>query len=589
MDQHGRALTATVTLTDLNRTQLRPTGIPGLGVVPWGAHLCQFYDGESELLEILVPYFSAGLAANEFCMWITSQRISVREAVDALRVAVPDLERRLAEGQIEILDFRDWYRQTGDFDSVRVRNGWIDRYQKALAGGFDGMRVTGDTAWLTEDEWEDFMHYEAQVDPIIGSSRMIALCTYSLTLCDTRKMTDVIANHEYTLLRERGNWGAIKSYGRRRAEEALRQSEIRLRSTIEGATDGIISIDEAGDITLANPAAAQMFGYALDELLGENIGRLLQPTRRPGRQRQPRDLLRLMDRGYFRRRREMEWRHKDGLSVPVECAVSEMKGAGARRLFVLCVNDLKERRQIEARLQQLHSDRLIAMGGMATTLAHEINQPLAATAVYLKAAKRMLDKDGAGQWDVAAEALDKASNQILRAGSIIRHMREFVARDEPNKTHVGLHELIAGACELTAGTARHANVVLTLDLDAESDAVLVDRVQLKQVMVNLIRNAIDAMNAVTERSLCISTSLSQAGTIQTSVRDSGPGLSDETAARLFEPFKTTKRHGLGVGLSLSKSIIEAHYGRIWAQPNEDGGATFCFTLPLSEACDVAAE
>jgi two-component system, LuxR family, sensor kinase FixL len=589
MDQHGRALTATVTLTDLNRGHLRPTGISGLGAVPWGAHLCQFYDGESELLEILVPFFSAGLAANEFCMWITSQRVSVRQAIDALRVAVPEIDRLLAEGRIEILDFRDWYRLTGKFDSVRVRDGWIDRYHRALSRGFDGMRVTGDTAWLSEDEWEDFMHYEAQVDPIIGSSRMIALCTYSLALCDTRKMTDVIANHEYTLLREKGNWGAIKSYGRRRAEAALRQSEIRLRSTIEGATDGIINVDETGEITLANPAAAQMFGFTLDEILGVNISRLLQPPRRRARQRRPRDLLKLMDRGYFRRHREMEWRHKDGVSAPVECAVSEIKGAGPCRQFVLCLNDLTERRQIEASLQQLHSDRLIAMGGMATTLAHEINQPLTATAVYLKAAKRMLDREGKGQWDAAAEALEKASDQILRAGSIIRHMREFVAHDEPNKTHVSLHELIAGAFELTVGMVRHANVGLTLDLKAESDAVLVDMVQLRQVMVNLIRNAIDAMSAVSVRSLTISTFVSEAGIIQTNVRDSGPGLSEEVAARLFEPFRTTKQHGLGVGLSLSKSIIEAHYGRIWAEANEDGGATFCFSLPLSEAFGLAAE
>jgi two-component system, LuxR family, sensor kinase FixL len=589
MDQFGRPLTATVTLTDLNRKQLRPTGIAGLGELPWGAHLCQFYEGEAELLEILVPYFAAGLAANEFCMWITSRLVSVSEAIDALHAAAPDLYDRLGSGQIEILDFRDWYKQTGNFDSERVRNGWVERYRSALSRGFDGMRVTGDTAWLSESEWDDFMHYEAQVDPIIGSSRMIALCTYSLTACDTRKVSDVIANHEYALLRRGGDWGAVKSYGRRRAEEALRQSEVKLRATIEGATDGILSVDEAGEITLANPAAAEMFGFTLEELFGESIGILLPPPRDGVRVRQPADLLRMVDRGCFRKRREMEWRRKDGASVPVECAISEVKVESPRRLFVLCVNNLMERRQIEARVQQLHSDRLIAMGGMATTLAHEINQPLTATAVYLKAARRMLSKDGGGEWAAAAEALDKASDQVLRAGSIIRHMREFVARDEPNMTHVSLHRLIESSCELTGGTARHSNVALSLEFDAESDAVLVDMVQLKQVMVNLVRNAVDAMSGVAERRIRISTFLSEGGYIQTNVCDSGTGLSADVAARLFEPFKTTKPHGLGVGLSLSRSIIEAHYGKIWAGSNDWGGTTLSFTLPLAEPVGLAAE
>lgn len=577
MNHHPSALMATVTLTDANRNRLRPSGIESLGDVPWGAHLCLFYDTDTELQEILVPYFAAGLASNEFCMWITSETITRSRAKEALEKAVPDLQRRLDERQIEILDFRDWYKLTGNFDAARVCAGWTDRYRAARARGFEGMRVSGDTSWLNDEEWDDFVHYEDQIDPILGSSRMIALCTYSLSSCDMARTWDVMANHDTALLRRGGPWGAIKSYGRRRAEQALRQSEVRLRATIESATDGIMTVDDRGEVTLANPAAAEMFGYSLEELLGESIGVLLGPGAR-----RPEDYIAMVEHGYFDKRRELEWRHKDGSLVPVECAIREIGVAQPRRLFVVCLRDLTERRQIEARLQQLHSDRLLAMGGMATTLAHEINQPLTATAAYLNAAKRIVAKGTEGFKSEAEQALHKACEQILRAGEIIRHMREFIARSEPDKTCERLHELIHATCELTAATASHADVGVRLDLQADNDFIIGDAVQLEQVMVNLVRNAIEALHSVGDRRLVISTASLADGMIRVDIADSGPGLSEALQARLFEPFKTSKTHGLGVGLALSRSIIEAHYGKIWAEPNEGGGTVFRFTLPLAE-------
>lgn len=577
----ARALKATVTLTGANREQLRPSGIKGLGDVPWGAHLCQFYESDSELLEILVPYFAAGLASNEFCMWITSETISRSRAIEALQKAVPQLPALLDEGRVQILDFRDWYKLTDNFDSGRVCLGWSGRYEAALARGFEGMRVSGDTSWLNEDEWEDFVHYEDQVDPLIGSSRIIALCTYSVTACDTTKTCEVLSSHDCALVRRGGHWRAIESYGRRRAEQALRESEVRLRATIGSASDGIITVDENGEVTLANPAAAAMFGYKLEELLGESIGLLLERGR-GSRRRRSVDLLKIADRGYFERRREFGWRHKDGSTVPVECAVSEIEVDRPRRLFVICVQDLTERRRAEARIRELHSDRLLALGGMATTLAHEINQPLTATAAYLNAARRTIAQVSDSRTRAAEEALERACGQVLRAGGIIRHMREFIARSEPNKTRERLHALIGAACELTSATASHADVRLVLDLQAEQDTIIGDAVQLKQVIVNLVRNAIEALRAVEVRRLTISTAAVDAGMIRIDVADTGPGLSETSRARLFEPFKTTKAHGLGVGLALSRSIIEAHYGTIWAEPNQGGGTVLRFTLPLAE-------
>jgi PAS domain S-box-containing protein len=514
-------------------------------------------------------------------MWITSETLSKSRAKDALTKAVPQLQRLIDDGQMEILDFREWYKLTDNFDADRVCRGWTGRYEAALARGFEGMRVSGDTSWLNEDEWDDFVHYEAQVDPILGSSRIIALCTYSVTACDTTKTCEVSANYDCVLLRQGGHWGAIESYGRRRAEQALRQSEVRLRATIASASDGIVTVDESGEVTLANPAAAAMFGYSLEELLGENIG-LLLGCGGGSRQRRPADFLKIADRGYFRERREFGWRHKDGSIVPVECAISEIELDRPRRLFVICLQNLTERRQAEARIRQLHSDRLLAMGGMATTLAHEINQPLTATAAYLKAAKRIVSKEGESRSERAEEALDKACEQILRAGDIIRHMREFISRNEANKTREHLHELIEAACELTSAAASDADIRLVRDLRVEADVIIGDAVQLKQVMVNLIRNAIEALRSVEARRLEISTAATESGMIRVDIADTGPGLSEAARAALFEPFKTTKTHGLGVGLALSRSIIEAHYGTIWAEPNDGGGTVFRFTLPRAE-------
>ncbi len=569
------------TLREGKREQSRRLGTSGLEDVPWGAHLCQFYDTDADLLETLTPYFQAGLASNEFCMWVTPESLGTDQAKAALRKAAPQFDACVANGQIEILDYRDWYKASGRFDPDRVRQGWLDKLDAALKRGFDGLRLAGDTSWLTDDEWDHFIRYEARLDPIVGSSRILAICTYSLQKCGMRKVFDAIANHDFALIREDGQWEAFKTYGRRRTEQALIESETRLRATIEGASDGIITIDQNGLVTLANSAASKMFGYALDELVGENIGLLLPRSTGGLRQRNAADFLRIAERGFFGRSHQAQWRGKDGAAVPIEWTMTKT-AFDHQQLFVICMHDLTERRQTEARLQQLHADRLVAMGGMATALAHEINQPLAATAAYLTVAQRLMRRPPEQRPASIEDTLGKASDQVFRAGKIIRHMREFAARGEPDKTMQQLHVLIASACELTAASAKQAEVRVILDLRAEDDRVLADNVQLKQVVVNLKRNAIEAMQASERRELVISTALVDKGMIRTDIADTGIGLSEESRAHLFEPFKTTKANGLGVGLSLSRSIVEAHYGNIWAEPNPAGGAVFSFTLPLAE-------
>jgi two-component system CheB/CheR fusion protein len=237
----------------------------------------------------------------------------------------------------------------------------------------------------------------------------------------------------------------------------------------------------------------------------------------------------------------------------------------------------------EGYVRKLHADRLSSMAEMATGLAHELNQPLSAIATYLKAIRRLLQLPLKERPASVDEALDHAADQVMRAGRIIGHLREFVANGEPNKTYESLHDLIREVFELTIGGVKGANGRIVLVLNANKDGVLVDKVEIKQVLVNLILNASEAMAASPRREITIATSLVENEMIQIDVSDTGRGLSGLDRRDPFEPFLTTKETGLGVGLSISRLIVEAHYGKIWARPNPVGGTVFSFTLPLAAA------
>ena len=235
------------------------------------------------------------------------------------------------------------------------------------------------------------------------------------------------------------------------------------------------------------------------------------------------------------------------------------------------------------RMKKLQASGLNAMGGLATGLAHELNQPLTASACYLLTARRLLDMPQELRPASVKETLDSAAEQIMRAAGIVRQLREFILRGESEKTFANLHDLIREASDATTTNLSEANVKLGLQLGANLDRVLVDSVQIKQVLVNLISNAIEAMNNSTERELTIYTSLIHDLTIRTDVVDSGVGFSEVVKENLFEPFATSKVGGMGVGLSISRSIVEAHEGKMWAESNPGGGAVFSFVLPLVNA------
>ena len=211
--------------------ELRTSGINLIGNVPWGTHFCQFYETKEDLIDILIPYFKAGLENNEFCMLITSDPLSAEEAQNSLQKAVPDLDSYLEAGQIEILPYTEWYKLGGSFDSDRVLNGWIEKLNKALENGYDGLRLTGNTFWLEKEDWDDFVDYEAAVDNVIGKYKMMALCTYCLERCNAAEVIDVVNNHEFALIKRKEKWELIETTEHKRTEQELLDAMKKLQKS----------------------------------------------------------------------------------------------------------------------------------------------------------------------------------------------------------------------------------------------------------------------------------------------------------------------------------------------------------------------
>jgi two-component system sensor kinase FixL len=371
----------------------------------------------------------------------------------------------------------------------------------------------------------------------------------------------------------------------KQVEEALRTRETHLRSILETIPDAMIVIDSSGIMQFFSSAAERQFGYTGEEAIGRNVS-ILMPE--PDRTHHDSYLERYRvtgDRRIIGIGRIVTGKRKDGTTFPMHLSVGETR-SGGETFFTGFVRDLTEQQQTQHRLQELqselvHMSRLSAMGEMASALAHELNQPLAAISNYMKGSRRLLSATADPNREKIESAMDRASEQALRAGQIIRRLRDFVARGESEKRVESISKLIeeSGALGLTG--AREQGVNLQFELDHKHDFVLVDRVQIQQVLVNLFRNALEAMAASKQRKLVASTKPVADDMIEIAVADTGSGFADGVESNLFQTFFTTKETGMGVGLSISRSIVEAHGGKMWAEQNPSGGATFRFTLPAA--------
>ena len=355
---------------------------------------------------------------------------------------------------------------------------------------------------------------------------------------------------------------------------------VTLASLANGSLRESTAIDNSSNLFL--DAAERLFGHARSAVIGRNVS-VLMPS--PYCEEHDRYMQRYIVTGEKRiigTDRVVTGLRKDGSTFPMKLAVGEMR-SGETRFFTGFIRDLTERQESEHQLQELqtelaHLSRLTAMGEMASTLAHEINQPLSAISNYLQGCNRLLEPIDHPNTPKIRDALSETTEQTLRAGHIIRQLREFVARGETEKSPENISKLVEEASALALVGAKEEGVRTHFRFASNTDGVLVEKVQIQQVLLNLMRNAIEAMHGCERKELLVTTSAPDGGKVTVSVADSGSGLSQEIADRLFQPFVTTKAAGMGVGLSISKRIVEAHGGEMWAEPNPEGGTRFRFTL-----------
>jgi two-component system sensor kinase FixL len=373
-------------------------------------------------------------------------------------------------------------------------------------------------------------------------------------------------------------------------ESAARQDAL-FRTLISTAVDGIIVIDSRGHIRIFNNACEKLFGYLQDEVVNQNV-KMLMPE--PYRAAHDGYLSRYKATGEKRIigiGREVVGQHKDGRIFPMYVSVGEGKLEG-ETMFVGIVHDLSREKRAEAKFKELQSEllhvsRLDEMGQMASALAHELNQPLTAITNYIKAARRTLETAGTSGVAKAQELIDKAAAQTTRASEIIHHLRAFIGKRETGRSQEDINAVVEEAVAFGSVGTADVNVRVKFNLDRALEPILIDKVQIQQVLINLVRNANEAMQSMSRRELTVTTARAGTDVVEIAVIDTGPGLPPEVADRLFQPFVTTKDKGMGIGLSICQSIVEAHGGRIWAERNAGGGTAFRFRLPILDQSEAA--
>jgi len=366
------------------------------------------------------------------------------------------------------------------------------------------------------------------------------------------------------------------------AEHQLSESKAFLQSVIDSSPVAIVTANERNEILTFSRAAERMFGYRPAEAVGGDVARLFSPSDPARAQGFDEAAAASAIRANGTQRASL--RRRNGEDFPALINVSAFMDG--ERIFVGFIEDISERKAMERRLAETqdqlhHAGRLGAMGEIATSIAHELNQPLTAAASLAGAVALTIKKQCAEGSDEAVSMLEDAIGEIRRASEIIRHMREFVRQRKTDRSLQEINKVVeeAGAVALIGAEAEGIDVVW--DLAPDAGAAMLDRIQIQQVLTNLIRNAIDAMAESPTRQLTISTARRE-GWVAVSVADTGPGLSDAIKTRLFEPFVSGKDTGLGVGLSISKSIIDAHQGDIFANDRTSGGCVFTFKLPAGD-------
>jgi C4-dicarboxylate-specific signal transduction histidine kinase len=487
--------------------QLRQTGIGVVGDVPWGTHFFLFHETKEDLIDACVPYFQAGLESNELCIWGIADPLTEEEVRYCLKHAIPGFEDHFENRNIEIARGGEWYMTGDELDLEKVTKGWKEKMERALNGGYAGLRLSSDTAWLDRRDWKEFCEYEKEVNDSIENTPMLALCTYPLPGSAAAEILDVTRTHQFAIARRNKGWEVVETSELKQAKAEI----LRLNNDLERRV-----MERTGQLAAAN-----------EEL-----------------------------------RRQMSERER------AEEALRTAQG------------DLA------------HVTRVTALGELAASIAHEVTQPLTGIVTNGNACMHWL-ASAPPNIEKARAAVQRIIRDSNRANEVIYDIRTFVKKTAPHQEPVDLNDLIYRTLILASGEMTRGQIEVQTELAVDLPEVFGDRVQLQQVLLNLITNAVDAMSSSTDRArvLLIRSERRDPASVAIAVRDSGVGLDPQKTENLFDAFYTTKPQGIGMGLSICRTIISSHGGHLSGANNAGQGATFEFTLPAhgetSEKVEIA--
>lgn len=552
---------------EMSDSGLRSSGIDLVGDVPWGTHLCQFYETARDLTDLLVPYFKAGLESNEFCMWVTSDPLTAEAATAALTAEVPDLAERIAADQMVIIPHSEWYMLDGYFDMDRVFAGWIGKLEDALAAGFEGLRATGNTAWLEDRDWDDFTQYEETLNNIIGGYRMMAICTYSLGLCGAREIIDVVVNHQFALIKREGKWEIIEGSERRKAREDLAM----YKQLADSTSEAIAVTDSEMRLTYVNEAYSRLLGADRDSLLGRRP-RDFAMTDQAVEQAVPEIDGAFASGGSWTG--EIEVMRSDGACVPVLASIATLYDTSSARAGTVGVfRDIAERKAAEEEQARLVHE----LDAYARGVSHDLRGPLASALL----ANTCL-ADSCGEMELAElreEVLECTGHVRTNLERAFTLARDLLALAQSGQRPDSIEDVDVAALvdEIVAERSIEiAEAGVEVEVAEDLGAVRANRTQIYQLFSNVIRNAImhnDCDNPVVR----VERIASAAGSHAFRVSDNGSGIPEESLEKIFRPFyRSGESSDTGLGLSIARKVAETYGGDIRAY--NENGACFEFTL-----------
>jgi PAS domain S-box-containing protein len=585
--------------------QMRHTGIDVIGDAPWGTHLCQFYQGKQDLIDILVPYFRQGLADNEFCMWVTSEPLGVDEARMALRSVEPALDKHIRRGQIEILDYTQWYTRTGRFNADEVLRGGAEKLQGALDRGYEGLRLTGNTFWLKAKDWAELTAYEEAVNRVIGKYPILAVCTYYLDKCSAHEIMDVVSNHRFALVKRDGNWQMIESSEHQKTEAALRESVERLNRAQEIAHLGSWELDLESNHLTWSDEVYRIFGLQPQEfgVTYEGFLERVHPDDRAAVDaaysksiRDGKDTYEIEHRVLRKATGEIRYVHEKCEHVrdqtgriirsvgmvhditehkraeeELRKARDELESRVRERTFELVSankaleEEISERERIEERLRTLSARLLEAQETERRIVALDIHDSIGSSLAAIKIAlelklKAMQKREGPSEAINLETIIARAKQVMEETKRIQKNLRPAVLN------HLGLIPALRSFCREFEETYPDIAVTASLELDenlSESLGIVIYRI------------CQEALNNIARHSGAKAASLSltkKSGTIELVVTDEGHGFDTEKALRDSETHQ-------GIGLFSMKERCELSGGSFSLASSVGEGTTVCARWP----------